>query len=243
MTSSSKDEARESGDAGDGEHSEQLRDLSAYLLDALPPDERDVVREHLGSCSRCQNQLLVMAPLPGLLNRLRPDPEATLPPPPPPPVLRERLINQVLVARGRQRRRQRVAAGAGGLVTAAALVVGVAAVGVPGTGTARPTVQALAYRPVAWVQPADGRHAAAAVVDHSWGTQLDIQASGWPPGGVSNIAVLTWSGTVQRLGSWAAPGSAALHCSTSTWSRLKDLRAVQILDSSGRLVAQLPLTT
>jgi Anti-sigma-K factor rskA, C-terminal/Putative zinc-finger len=53
--------------------------LAAYLLDALPDDERAAFAEHLGTCAVCQEEAAALAPivgsLPGLLNL---DPAAVL---------------------------------------------------------------------------------------------------------------------------------------------------------------------
>jgi formate dehydrogenase subunit gamma len=46
--------------------------IAALLLGALPPDERSGMLQHLRSCEACQAEVLDLAPVPGLLNRLHP---------------------------------------------------------------------------------------------------------------------------------------------------------------------------
>ncbi len=45
--------------------------VASYLLDALPPGERREVDLHVRDCPECQAELINLAGLPGLLNRLR----------------------------------------------------------------------------------------------------------------------------------------------------------------------------
>lgn len=44
--------------------------VAAYLLAALPPDEWRTVDGHLRTCPECQTELIDLAALPGLLNRM-----------------------------------------------------------------------------------------------------------------------------------------------------------------------------
>jgi hypothetical protein len=66
--------------------------LGAYLLGALDPAERSAFEEHLETCPSCRAELLRLAPLPGLLQRLTPEDYAEIeigdaPDWPPPPLL------------------------------------------------------------------------------------------------------------------------------------------------------------
>lgn len=224
------------------DHTDQLADLSAYLLGALTGAEREKVREHLASCPVCQDELQRMAPLPGLLNRLRPDVGAELPAVPPPAVLRERLVNQVVVARARERHRRWVSAGAAGV--AASLVVGLAVVRLTDrTETNRAGVQAAGptFVPMALSAPSPGVHAEASVKDTAWGTAIAIQARGWPVGSVADIAVLTRDGKLQRLGSWGGTGQQTLRCAASTWMHLEHLKELQVVSTTGEVEAHLTL--
>jgi hypothetical protein len=70
--------------------------LGAYLLGALDPAERSAFEEHLDTCPDCRAELLRLAPLPGLLQRLTPEDYAAIeigdvPDWPPPPLLADLL--------------------------------------------------------------------------------------------------------------------------------------------------------
>jgi hypothetical protein len=52
--------------------------LGAYLLGALDPAERSEFEAHLATCPACKAELLRLAPLPGLLQRLTPEDYAEL---------------------------------------------------------------------------------------------------------------------------------------------------------------------
>lgn len=224
------------------DHNDQLADLSSYLLGALTGAERERVRDHLAGCSTCQDELQRVAPLPGLLNRLRPDEAAALPAVLPPAVLRERLVNQVVVARGQQRRRRLASTGAVGV--AASLVVGLAVVGIGDRSqSTRPPVVAAGpdFVPMALSAPSPGVHAEAQVKDTAWGTAIAIQARGWPVGSVADIAVVARDGTLHRLGSWGGTGQQVLRCAASTWMHLDHLKELQVISPTGNVEAHLTL--
>jgi hypothetical protein len=44
--------------------------VAALLLGALPPADLDDVLAHLDVCQYCRDELVLLAPLPGLLHRL-----------------------------------------------------------------------------------------------------------------------------------------------------------------------------
>jgi hypothetical protein len=76
--------------------------LGAYLLGALDPAERSVFEEHLDTCPDCRAELLRLAPLPGLLQRLTPEDYAAIEigdaPDWPPPSLLADLLQPVPIA-------------------------------------------------------------------------------------------------------------------------------------------------
>jgi hypothetical protein len=72
-------------------------ELGGYVLNALEPEEADVVREHLERCPACAREHAALADLPALLTLAEPIESA----PPPAPALEERVLDAV--ARGRRR--------------------------------------------------------------------------------------------------------------------------------------------
>jgi hypothetical protein len=45
--------------------------VGAFLLGVLEPAEHDAMVRHLRQCAACRAEVVELAPLPGLLNRLR----------------------------------------------------------------------------------------------------------------------------------------------------------------------------
>lgn len=210
------------------EHATELAELSAYVLGALPPAERDRARAHLAGCARCQDELRSLAPLPGLLGRLRP--ADTVASTGPPAALRGQVVDRVLRARSRARRRTLLA----GAALAAVGLAGAAVLVGPGPGPD--------FRPMAVAAPAPGLRATAAVSRRSWGTAVEVRGSGWPDGEVYDLAVVADDGLRHRLGSWRGTGRGRLDCAGSTWIAREHLRAVQVQDADGTVVATLPLS-
>jgi hypothetical protein len=216
------------GPDGPGDHADQLADLAAYLLDALPDLERERVRSHLPSCPRCQAELLLLAPLPSLLNRAR-LPEGAVPSSlPAPDGLRERVIGRVVSARRRRRR----AAGAALVAVAVAAVAVVVAVG---------TRSVASFQAMTLSRPAPGMHAEVAVTDERWGSAVEVRAVGWKPGATVILAVVDSGGTVERVGSWTGLGPHSVTCSTSTSAHLDSVVAVELESPAGRLEARAPI--
>jgi anti-sigma factor RsiW len=77
----------------------QIRELlGGYVLDALEPDEREAVRQHLAACPRCRREHVELAGVPAMLDLLE-TPEAA--PEAPPPELEETILDRF----ARERRR------------------------------------------------------------------------------------------------------------------------------------------
>ena len=162
-------------------HSELQEMLGAYALDALDPDERALLDEHLPSCPRCRAEvaehretaaLLAFAGQdapPGVWDRI----SASLEEPPPPIDLR--------LARRRWRPT--------GLVTAAAVVISVLALGIAiwgrdrGRSTDRPDVAA----PRIHLASVDGRHSADIVVRDGRGWVFNDNLPALPDGEVYQL--------------------------------------------------------
>jgi hypothetical protein len=175
-------------------------ELGAYVLDALPDEERDAVREHLAHCAECREQHAEIAGLPSLLDLAAVSGKHDVAPLA--PALEERVLDrfarEVGDRRPRRRRRLRLPARrwalAGGGALASAAVAVVLLIVVLGGGTQR----------------------AAAYHLHLRGTGAAPRAGA--SAGLEPIA----GGTRVRLKVWDLPGDPAavyeVRCEAPGWS-------------------------
>lgn len=100
-------------------------EFGVYLLGAIEPARRGVVEGHLAECPRCQEEIAVLAGLPGLLRRVPPGEAKRLLAGRPGGVMPGLPVSLLLrrVARTRRRRR-RMAAAAVVLIAGLAAAVG-----------------------------------------------------------------------------------------------------------------------
>jgi anti-sigma factor RsiW len=145
-------------------------DLGGYVLDALEPDERDVVSAHLGTCRSCAAEYARLAGLPALLRHAD-----GLEIPAAPPALEERVLDRVAQDRGQPPRRGRAALAAA--VAGAALGAGVTAIVLGGDGASSPARQYALQ-----LSGATGATARAQLEPGRGGTEVHLWVKGLPPG-------------------------------------------------------------
>lgn len=189
--------------------------LGVYLLGALEPAERYDFEAHLATCDKCSRELVRLSPLPGLLNQITPeDFEDELPPtavepvhpnvvpmpavryePQPVPLPAEPQVIADTPSR-LPRRYAQVAA-------AAAVVVLLTIGGIFGW-------QAIRHQPaddqpagVTWsATGADGVSGDARLVDHEWGTEIQVTMRELPPGKKCYLVVFDHYGRYEIAGWW-----------------------------------------
>lgn len=206
-------------------------DDGAYLLGALSPEERHVYEEHLAGCDSCAAALREVAGLPGLLSRLPAD--AVEPPLPAPATLLPALLAAVGTKRARGRRRVRL--GAAALVAAAAVVAAVFLV--PRIGAPHPPPAASLTRLVQVPITAS-----AALVDRSWGTEIDLKCTytGSMEGAPASYLLVATdrTGHEQQVATWAvAARPVALTAATSL--RRAQLASLEIRSPTGQPLLRL----
>jgi hypothetical protein len=108
---------------------ETCMSAAAYVLGALPREERAAFEEHLEDCAECRRSVRELAGIPGLLSRVSPADLAD--PPPAPDTLLPSLLRQV---HRRGRRRRWVAGLAAAAAVAAAVLTTVQLTGEPAPG-------------------------------------------------------------------------------------------------------------
>jgi hypothetical protein len=199
-----------------------LPDLGAYLLGALPAEERVRVQEHLRHCAGCRTELAELSPLPGLLALVDPD-DLRSPPVTPSPDLFERVS---AAARGPSRIRRRL------LLVAAALVL---ALGGVAAGIAL-------WPDGTTVSASDGGvQMTATVRGGGGGTVVDVAVAGLPEDGVCRLAVLDDAGRQHPAGEWGIDETGG-----GSWRGWADLHPaavtdVLLLDEHGDRLLRAPL--
>jgi hypothetical protein len=226
--------------------------LGVYLLGALDPAERSTFESHLSYCDICRVELVRLAPLPGLLNQITPEdfaddlpstgaegsPVVTeaqpitepvpLPVPlPPVPEPRDTPVH-ALPGTPFRRRHWRVA-------TAAAAVIVLAVAGVFGWRALRepPPVEG-----VTWSTEVGATSVEARLIDHKWGTEIQSEIHGLPPGRACYLKVYDHYGKFEVAGWWGTDHdpNAEIPASTSI-ARSKIWKLEYLLDDKETVVA------
>jgi hypothetical protein len=233
----------------------------AYVLGALPPEERVEYERHLAVCDQCRTELAELLPLPGLLRRVDDtEREALLGGKAldePPVGLETRLLEAARAESAAQpragsvtapaaagpapvvplwrRTRTRVALGiAAAAAVAAAVVVPLATRDEP---SARPTASVTLRQTV----PTE-LTASVALTRTAWGTRIDMvcayhEESGYPEGRVAyGLFVIDREGHDHLVSTWwAGPGEEA-HTTGSIDLAVDQLRTLQVRAADGRTV-------
>lgn len=226
-------------------------DGGAYVLGALPPDERLAFERHLPTCPSCTQAVREFAGLPGLLAQVPLDVVESAPAP---EQLPETLLPSLVREVRRGQRRRRVLTG---LVAAAAvLAVGAASVVVATavTGDDAPTATPSAPASTTASEPMtpvgqDAVQASVSLTPVLWGTRLDLECSytaATPPPGYTETASTTYAmvvrsvdGDVEQVATWKALPGKTMHLSGATAFTRDDIAAVEIRTSDGRPVLEL----
>lgn len=211
---------------------EELRDaLGAYALGQLDDDLRREVDAHLASCDECRTQLADILPLAEVLRGVDVDrihPLGVVPPPELDARIRRALpLPHVRV--GINRWRSAAVAAAVAAVAVAATVV-VARDGSP-TVIAVPDVTA-----------ADGITATAGLVDHTWGLEIRLEATGLRAGEQFAVWVLGEDGQSYDAGTFVGVAGAKIVCDMSSSVLLDDATSFRVVDTAGTevIAAALP---
>jgi hypothetical protein len=206
---------------------------AAYLLGALPAEDRRTYEEHLRTCAECSAELASLDGVPGTLAAL-PAERALATVTEAPPHLLPNLVRGV--QRDRRRRRIRLGALIAG-VAAAAAVVG-ALIAIPLTREEPHGDYVVLAQTVASKLSADAR-----LVPERWGTTIEIScrydelATPSERGRGYELYVTDTSGKSQLVASWtAAPGTTVKPAATTKLQR-SEIRALDIRSSeTGRVM-------
>lgn len=217
--------------------------LGVYALGAADDQERTAVASHLVTCAECRAELVRLEPLPALLeqvpeSRWAADPHAT---PQPAAVAEGRSARAGrsspagvparpgLMRRAWARPRRAIAAGA-----AAAVAAGVAGgfwLAQPGPATvAAPAIM------VSGANPATHVRATVSLTGTSWGTSIQLVASGLPLNEPCRLIVHSRSGGTEVTGVWDAWSDGPVTIPASAGWRPGDIASLQVATAAKTLV-------
>jgi hypothetical protein len=198
----------------------QMTSLGAYVLGALDGPERQALEEHLRECAHCRDELVRLAPLPGLLTQVSLDelgePEGDL--------VREPVAAWPSPQDARPWwRRARL------LASAAAVVAILTAVGVAGVvvvGEDSPTETAAATWTTA---PAStGIDATATLSARGWGTDVQLAMDDLPAGQRCRLIVWSDDGRVETAGWWTTGYTTSAEVPASTSIDLASIDRMEV---------------
>lgn len=193
--------------------------LGAYALGQLAEDERAAVAAHLDGCDACRNELGQLAALARPLSLA--DPERFDAIPKPPVSLAARVAATIARERLRSRRRRiRLGVALAGAAVAATLL---AVFALSGGGSSVPEQQ------VRFASLPKGMEITAALIPHSYGTEIHMYVSGVRSGTLCRVYLRGHAGRSVSAGSfryrWSEEGEDAV---LSSALDLSEARAVEI---------------
>ena len=219
------------------EHEKLRMDLGAYVLGALPDDETAVLEAHLGTCAGCRAERDDLLPAATVLGELKRDDVA-----PPLPVgsapagLEALVLAGVAGAEARERRttwaRRAGLAAVGGAAAALVLVVGLA---VTGSDDEQPVAAPPMEQVEVTVDDADVT-ADAALVNHTWGVEVKLTATGFTAGGRYQVTIIGTDGKRYPAGAFVGVGAKEMHCNLNSAVLRPDATGFEIRDRRGDIV-------
>ncbi len=215
---------------------------AAYVLGALPPEDRHTYEQHLRDCPRCSKAVSKLVGLPGLLSRVSIDDDGRVSDDDfideePPATLLPALLNSVRRERNRWRR-----ATAAAYVLAAACLVAVS-VWAFGPSPSTPTKQT----PPGTQMTAVGAQPISAQInltDVAWGTKIEIhceypQPADYPSAISFQLVVIGRDTQTQQVAAWRGiPGTTPTIAAATDLSTV-DISRIEVRDSAGQPVLTL----
>ena len=216
------------------EHERLRIDLGAYVLGQLDEESTARLEEHLDGCARCTAELGELTPVAAALEDLRVRPAAS--PGEPPPALADRVLGAVeQAARAERRTSWTRTAGIAGVAAALALVLSFGVQALRDDPT--PTTPSVPTEAVSVRDEAPGVQASAALVNHTWGVEVKLHASGFEAGGRYRVDVLGPDGDRYPAGEFVGTGSREMDCNLNSSVLRDEAAGFEVTDGDGRVVA------
>ena len=217
--------------------------LGVYVLGAIDPAERAQVDEHLSSCQECREELASLAGLPAMLRKVpmveaerlaAPEQDPELAGVPSAEMLTS-LISRTSNVRRMHRWRTVAAAAAVAIVALGGGAFVANALQSPsGSPTGNVSIQK-PWQKTSGTGPAAGTHLTVRYRNEPWGTQMEVNVTGLPPGSVCQFQVIDATGGKSVVGSWQAWWDSSWY-PASTWLGEKQLHRFQVT-IDGKVVA------
>ena len=211
--------------------------LGAYVLDALEPGETEDVSNHVAGCSICQDEVVRLAWIPGLLRTVTLEDIAGLDEP---SILEETPHTSALdrprtapsSKRTTRRWRRPVAVLAG--LAAAAAIAGATTIGIE--EFAHTHRQPVAIRTV---DPHSHVQAAVTLSARTWGTEMRLTLSSVPSGAHCSLVAHARDGRSDTAATWVATYYGSADVTGTTAIPIDQLSQLDVVTSDGQHLAQL----
>ncbi len=213
------------------DHRRMREMLGAFLLGDLDDTERAAVQAHVDGCALCREEIRTLEPVVEALADA--SPERLLEEPVPPADLEGRTLARI--SGERRARRGRILRSA--VAVAAALLLVAVLASVP-----RLLTPEVPLEPVSFSTVAPGVDAEADLVDHTWGTETKLTASGLQDGQAYRVFLQTENGGEVTSGSFIGTGEEEVECSLNAALDRERATGLEVRSPGGDLVlgADLP---
>lgn len=208
--------------------------LGALVLGHLSAAEETAVRAHLDGCPDCRLDLAEIAPLAHELAAVDVDRVSMAPTPSPD------LGHRIQVAVAQERRRSDQVTRRRHVLLAAAAVLAVLLVGGLGLKIGQEVSEApiatVPIEPVEVTSRVDAVQASAGVVDHTWGVEIKLEATGLRSGSPYAVVVMTRDGRARSAGAFVGTGEEVMNCNLNADVLRPDAVGFRVLDEDGKVV-------
>lgn len=216
-----------------GDHRALREALGYYILGRLPSDEAVQVRAHLDGCAECRAELTDLQPLAQRLASVQPDRLDVTPTPP--AGLGEAVLSRIDWERRQQTRTRRPRAGRIALLVAAAVTAIAVGTGIGWMAKPAP-VQPATIAVALEKRPDVGVDGTAELVDHTWGLEVVLHASGLAAGGAYRVEVIERDGDRVSAGGFVGTGRNPMVCRLNSAVPMGEAVSFEVIDESGRRV-------
>jgi hypothetical protein len=221
----------------DPDHDKLRHDLGAHLLGALPPEEAAAVEAHLATCAGCRAERDDLLPAASALGELKAgSPAVPAAAEPAPAGLDALVLGRIERERARETRlawaRRGGLAAVAGAAAALVLVAGLAVTRDDPEPAATPPpmeqVDVAAYD--------DDVTADAALVNHTWGVEVKLTATGFDDGRAYQVVVVGTDGRRYPAGAFVGTGSRTMLCNLNSAVLRPDAGGFEVRTGQGDVV-------